>query len=116
MKASAISIICKDTGTNTTDPKNTSKATKGNTDEGVKDTTARVVSGGTPGRAGRGGTARANVPPPLHVKILTTTSVCNGRILLHIAMDLLLRERPTPPNQSTPSFPTTETRRPFPSI
>ena len=63
MKVSTISTAGKGTGTNTTDPNNTSKATKVNNGGRVEDTTAIAGNGGTAGRAGRGGTERANIPP-----------------------------------------------------
>ena len=62
MKASVISTTGKGTGTNINDAKNASKVIKGNDGARVNDAIARTASGGTTGRAGRGGTARSNVP------------------------------------------------------
>ena len=57
-----MSTTGKGTGTHSTDPKNTSKATKGNDGGRVEDAITRSGSGGTPGKAEREGTTRANVP------------------------------------------------------
>ena len=56
-----MSTTGKGTGTHSTDPKNTSKATKGNDGGRVEDAITRSGSGGTPGKAEREGTTRANV-------------------------------------------------------
>ena len=63
LNASTMSTTGKSNRTNTTDPKNTSKATRGNDGGRVEDAFMKAGSGGRPGGAGRGGTARANAPP-----------------------------------------------------